>query len=278
MTPWSSKEEALGALSLQACSIHFLWLRFNRFKRYYAVSAGTMALTSFLQGSASTSSMWLATWWRTAILFDLATPLNEEGLMNLAHLFDHVRRHRPLDIKAAASAAKAKEVRMVTTDFETGRPLYLKPKVDDWLRIMWASSTLPMVTRGKIKVRNQWMFDGGISDALPLQAAIDGGGKNILVIRTRPSGEHIAKGWMDTFATYWYRENPAIVDLYNHGHTYYNDDVDRLVSGGEGRVSWEEIAPLKPLRSDGYRINAGQLIQDYHHGMERALDWLEPRI
>lgn len=181
----------------------FSVVRFNRFKRYYAVSAGTMALTSFLSGQRKHFIDVACHMVENGDFIRFSDAFKEEGLMNLAHLFDHVRRHRPLDIKAAASAAKAKEVRMVTTDFETGRPLYLKPKVDDWLRIMWASSTLPMVTRGKIKVRNQWMFDGGISDALPLQAAIDGGGKNILVIRTRPSGEHIAKGWMDTFATHF---------------------------------------------------------------------------
>mgnify|MGYP001034298027 FL=1 len=256
----------------------FSVVRFDRFKRYYAVSAGTMALTSFLSGQRKHFIDVACHMVEDGQFIRFTGAFKEEGLMNLAHLFDHVRRHRPLDIQAAASAAKGKEVRMVTTDFDTGRPLYLEPKLDDWLRIMWASATLPMVTRGKIKVRDQWMFDGGISDALPLQAAIDGGGKNILVIRTRPSGEHIAKGWMDTFATYWYRENPAIVALYNEGHLTYNADVDRLASGGEGRISWEEIAPLKPLRSDGYRINAGQLIQDYHHGMERALDWLEPRM
>ncbi len=251
----------------------FSVLGYNRFKRYYAVSAGTMALTSFLSGQRKHFIDVACHMVEDGEFIRFSSAFREEGLMNLAHLFDHVRRHRPLDIEGAFHASRLKDVRMVTTDHATAQPLYLRPLPSDWLRIMWASSTLPMVTRGKIKVHNQWMFDGGISDALPLQAALDAGSKRILVIRTRPSGAHIEKGWMDTLATYWYRDNPAIVKLYTHGHLTYNGKVDRLASGGEGRAKWEEIAPLEPLHSDGFRINAGSLLQDYHHGMAQALDW-----
>lgn len=253
----------------------FAVVGYDRFQHYYAVSAGTMALTSFLSGQRKHFIDVACHMVEDGEFIRFSSAFKEEGLMNLAHLFDHVRRNRPLDIEAAAAAAKGREVRMVTTDFETGKPLYLKPNGENWLRIMWASSTLPMVTRGRIKVEDRWMFDGGIADALPLQAALDRGARNILVIRTRPSGMHIEKGWMDTFATYWYRDNPAIVALYNEGHTVYNQTVDRLASGGEGRAQWTEIAPLTPLRSDGYRVNAGYLLQDYHQGMASALDWLD---
>jgi len=253
----------------------FAVVGYNRFKRYFAVSAGTMALTSFLAGQRKHFIDVASHMVEDGQFIRFSSAFSEEGLMNLAHLFDHVRRHRPLDIQAAAMATHGKDVRMVTTAYATGKPMYLRPTQKDWLRIMWASSTLPMVTRGKIRVHEKWMFDGGISDALPLQAALDAGSRRILVIRTRPSGAHIDKGWMDTFATYWYRDNPAIVRLYTHGHFTYNETVDRLKTGGEGRKRWEEIAPLEPLRSDGFRINAGHLLQDYHHGMSRALDWLD---
>lgn len=252
----------------------FAVVGYNRFKRYYAVSAGTMALTSFLSGQRKHFIDVACHMVEDGQFIRFSSAFREEGLMNLAHLFDHVRRNRPLDIEAAAMATRGKDVRMVTTQHATGEPMYLRPNTGDWLRIMWASATLPMVTRGKIRVHDQWMFDGGISDALPLQAALDRGARRILVIRTRPSGQHIDKGWIDTLATYWYRDNPAVVKLYTHGHIRYNETVDRLTSGGEGRQRWEEIAPLEPLRSDGFRINAAQLLQDYHHGMAQALDWL----
>lgn len=252
----------------------FAAIGYNPFRRCFAVSAGAMALTSFLSGQRKHFIDVATDVAEDGKFIRLMSAWSEEGVMNLAHLFDHVRRHRPLDLEAAAFNARRSHIRFVTTDFETGKPLYLNPVSGDWLRILWASATLPLVTRGKIKVDGKWMFDGGISDALPLDAAIQAGGKNILMVRTRPSGAHYEQGWMDVFATYWYKESPAIVDLYENGHHRYNHVVDRLLTGGEGRVKWREIAPLKPLRSEGFRVQKEDLLADYHHGLARALDWL----
>jgi hypothetical protein len=79
---------------------------------------------------------------------------------------------------------------------------------------------------------------------------------------------------VDGFATYWHKESPAIVDLYENGRHRYNRVVDRSLTGGEGRVKWREIAPLKPLRSEGFRVQKEDLLADYHHGLACALDWL----
>ena len=58
-----------------------------------------------------------------------------------------------------------------------------------------ASSSLPMVTRGKVKFRGDWMFDG-YSDPLPLDKAIEMGGRHILVVRTRPMGDHASQSYV----------------------------------------------------------------------------------
>ena len=252
----------------------FAAVGFGDFNRIYAVSAGAMAVTSFLAGQRKHFIEVATNVISDGQFIRFSSALSEEGIMNLAHLFDHVRRHHPLNFEVAAANARDKEVRFVTTDAETGNPLYLDPVRGNWLRILWASATLPMVTRGRIKVEGRWMFDGGMSDALPLQAAIDAGARNILVVRTRPSGEHIQQSWMDFFATYWHRENPAIAALYESGHHGYNAAVDRLALGGEGGLHFLEIAPDKSLQSDGYRVHGDSLWADYHHGLAKGLDML----
>ena len=256
----------------------FAAVGYRDFNRIYAVSAGAMAATSFLSGQRK-HFIEVA----TSVIADgqfirFSSALSEEGIMNLAHLFDHVRRHHPLDWEGAAVEAQQREVRFVTTDAETGRPLYLDPVKGNWLRILWASATLPMVTRGRIKVEGRWMFDGGIADALPLQAAINAGAQNLLVVRTRPSGLHVQQSWMDYFATYWYRENPAIVALYESGHETYNEAVDRIASGGEGGIHIHEIAPDEPLKSDGYQVQVDSLWADYHQGLAKGLDMVATHI
>ena len=252
----------------------FAAVDFRDFERVFAVSAGAMAATSFLAGQRK-HFIEVA----TSVIADgqfirFSSALSEEGIMNLAHLFDYVRRHHPLDFDGAVANAQNRTVRFVTTDVETGNPLYLDPVKGNWLRILWASATLPMVTRGRIKVDGRWMFDGGISDALPLEAAIEDGARRILVIRTRPSGLHIQQSWMDYFATYWYRENPAVAALYESGHHHYNEAVDRIAEGGKGEFHFLEIAPDHPLKSDGYQVHQASLWSDYHHGLIKGLDML----
>lgn len=242
------------------------------FKRVYAVSAGAMAVTSFLSGQRKHFIDVATSVIANGQFIRFSSALSEEGIMNLAHLFDHVRHHHPLDLDAARDFAANKEVRFVTTDAETGAACFMDPTQGDWLRILWASATLPMVTRGRIKVAGRWMFDGGMSDALPLDAALDAGAQSLLVVRTRPTGMHIQQSWMDYFASVWHRENPAIAALYEHGHDHYNATVDRLATGGESGRRYLEIAPDAPLKSDGYRIQADSLWADYHHGLSKALD------
>ena len=87
--------------------------------------------------------------------------------MNLAHLKAHVMRHAPLDLDALAKAQETTRAFVVTTHFETGETRYLEPRGREWLDALVASASLPLVTRGKVKFKGEWMFDGGYSDPFP---------------------------------------------------------------------------------------------------------------
>ena len=100
------------------------------------------------------------------------------------------------------------------------------------------------------------------------------GNKQIVVVRTRPSGQKAEQDALDWLASYWYRNNEALARLFEVGHERYNAVVDRLLTGGDGEASWCEIAPVAPLESTGYSVTADNLRADYRHGLEVALDWL----
>ena len=137
-----------------------------------------------------------------------------------------------------------------------------------------ASSSLPMVTRGKVKFRGEWMFDGGYSDPLPLDKALEVGGRRILVVRTRPMGDHASQSYIDSFGMYWHRHNKVLAPLFLEGYNRYNDTVDRLLRGGDnhGRI-WEEIAPPYPLQTDAWTVGAKEVAQDYRLGVDTAMNW-----
>jgi len=252
----------------------FAAVDYRPFNHYIAVSAGSMALTSFLSGQRKhfiELAMKLAD---DSRFISFRSAFSEEGLMNLSFLAKTVMESAPIDWSVLEEEIVGKKVLIVTTDAEEGLPLYLEPNVKDWMRCVLASSTLPLVTRGRIKVNGQWMFDGGYSDGIPFMKAVELGCKKILVIRTRPSGQHVAQGYLDYIASWMYWWTPKLLRLFEFGFEHYNAKVDALNTGGNGDAEWEELAPKVPLRSDGYYVTSVDLLSDYRHGLEVGLDWL----
>lgn len=247
---------------------------FNPFTSYYSVSAGSMALTSFLSGQRKHFIDVASELVGDGKFIRLQSAFSEEGLMNLAHLAQVVRSTNPIDWDAAYAAIEGKSLYIVAADCETGDPHYLHPEQGNWMRLVIASCTLPLVTRGRVKVGNRWVFDGGYADSIPLEKALSDGNERIVVVRTRPSGVQVEQDTLDWLASYWFRENQGMARLFEVGHERYNTVVDRLLEEGDGAATWSEIAPLTPLESDGYRVSAENLRADYRHGLEVALDWL----
>ena len=252
----------------------FAAIDYKPFHSYYAVSAGSMAMISFLSGQRKHFIELSEQLVEDGKFISFRSAFSDEGLMNLSHLARVVKESSPIDWETANAFIKDKQVHVVTTDFETGEAHYLQPQKENWIKSVLASATLPFVTRGKVMVRNRWMFDGGYADAIPLDEAIARGCQNILVIRTRPAGVKVEQDTLDFIASYLHRDNKAVARLFDTWHIRYNQVVDKLASRGTGSHKWEELAPSHELRSDGYRITKMDLRADYRHGLEVALDWM----
>ena len=251
----------------------FASLGYRPFQYYYGVSAGSMAMTSFLSGQRGHFIDLSEKLIEDGKFISFGSVMSDEGLMNLAHLAKVVHSESPIDWEAANRFIEDKHVHVVTTDYETGEAHYLKPRRENWIRSVLASSTLPLITRGKVKLDGRWMFDGGYADPIPLRAALRDGCSNTLVIRTRPIEDRVEWDTLDWLASYLYRDNPAVSRLFENWHVRYNDLADRLSNhDGVGDQSWSQIAPAHPLRSDGYRITALDLRADYRHGMEQCFN------
>ena len=244
------------------------------FDRILGVSAGSMVMATYLSGQYKHFYRISKELVEDGKFIRFSSAWSKEGLMNLTHLKAHVMRHAPLNLDALQQAQINTEAIVVTTSFDEGIPKYIVPEGREWLDALVASASLPLVTRGKVKFRGEWMFDGGYSDPLPLDKALELGGQRILVVRTRPMGDHAAQSYVDSFGSYWYRQNEALAPLFEQGYDRYNDTVDRLLKGGDnqGRV-WEEIAPPYPLKTDSWTVGAEEIGNDYRLGVETALNW-----
>ena len=245
-----------------------------KFERMFGVSAGSMVMATYLSGQYKHFYRISRELVEDGTFIRFSSAWSKEGLMNLSHLRAHVMRHAPLDLDTLGVAQKSTQAIVVTTDLETGEPRYIEPHGRDWMDALMASSSLPMVTRGKVQFRREWMFDGGYSDPLPLEKALDMGGRRILVVRTRPMGDHASQSYVDSFGMYWHRHNKVLAPLFLEGYERYNDTVDRLLRGGDnhGRT-WEEIAPPYPLQTDAWTVGAKEVAQDYRLGVDTAMNW-----
>ena len=245
-----------------------------KFDRIYGISAGSMVMATYLSGQYKHFYRISRDLVEDGTFIRFSSAWSKEGLMNLSHLRAHVMRHAPLDLDALGVAQETTQAIVVTTHLETGEPRYIEPHGRDWMDALVASSSLPMVTRGKVKFRGEWMFDGGYSDPLPLDKALDMGGRRILVVRTRPRGDHASQSYIDSFGMYWHRHNKVLAPLFLEGYERYNDTVDRLLRGGDnhGRT-WEEIAPPYPLQTDAWTVGAKEVAQDYRLGVDTAMNW-----
>ena len=245
-----------------------------RFQRTLGVSAGAMVMASYLAGQHKYFIRVVRELLGAGEFIRFSAALSDEGVMNLAHLKRHVMVHAPLDMNALEEAQRMTQVWVVMTHAESGKSIYIRPQSDTWLNALVASATLPMWTRGQAKWGEDWVFDGGYSDPLPLDKALDLGGERILVVRTRPSGDHITQSTTDYLASWWFQDRPGVNKLFEEGHVAYNDTVDRLFAGGDGQGrSWEEIAPPVPLKSDSMRVGPTEVMSDYRLGLDAALTW-----
>jgi len=250
----------------------FLVHGFNPFKVLIGNSSGAIALAYYMSAQRKHVLNVACEIVQDSRFINYRSALTEQGLMNLDFLHRFAIKNYPLDEDAVDLTGK--EVRIVTTDYQTGAPVYLTPKKGKWIRYMMASATLPLITRGKVEVDGRLMFDGGYSDPLPLDKAIELGAKNVLVLRTRPAISRLEQSWSDYMATYWHRDNPALVDAFETSWERYNDTADKLMRSPTGGASWSQIAPDHPLQSDGYFISPDDIMADYRHGLEKAQDFI----
>ena len=245
-----------------------------KFDRIFGISAGSMVMATYLSGQYKHFYRISRELVEDGTFIRFSSAWSKEGLMNLSHLRAHVMRHAPLDFDALGVAQQSTRAIVVTTHLETGKPRYIEPQGRDWMDALVASSSLPMVTRGKVQFRGEWMFDGGYSDPLPLDKALEMGGRRMLVVRTRPMGDHASQSYIDSFGMYWHRHNKVLAPLFLEGYERYNNTVDRLLLGGDnhGRT-WEEIAPPYPLQTDAWTVGAKEVAQDYRLGVDTAMNW-----
>ena len=113
------------------------------------------------------------------------------------------------------------------------------------------------------------MLDGGISDSIPVQYALDQGYENLVVVTTRNKGYRKKESKMG-LAKIFYRKYPNLQRALSERNATYNRTMDLIESLEEqGKIT--VIRPMKPVIVGRMEKDAEKLTALYQEGYNEAL-------
>jgi len=200
-------------------------------------------------------------------------------LMDIDWLWNAMDQREPLDVEAVINniTSKNHELRIVATSMKTGGPLYLRPDKDTIETMCKGSSAVPALYRGSVEVGEYGeVLDGGMSDAIPVNYAVNRGAKKILVLRSR-SADYIKKeGFEKKISSLIYRKYPSLLEaLDNKSHNYMAalDTINDTESG----VLIHQITPEK-MKTGRTTQDIEIIMGDYKEGYKAGEEFLNSEI
>ncbi len=187
------------------------------------VSAGSANLSSYLAGQKGRNLRFYTQWIEDEGFFGKKALFKYGGLFGIEYIYGNLTNSDgkdPLDYEALMK--NPSEFELVATDASNGKAVYFDKsmmKQDDYRAIM-ASSAIPAACK-PIEINGRFYFDGGISDAIPIERACLKGCDCVVVILSKPRDfikkpEDHKKLYSLLCARY-----PKIVDALNQRHVMY---------------------------------------------------------
>lgn len=189
--------------------------------------------------------------------------MRSNGLIGFDFAFYDLENEDPFDKKRFFQLNR--RFIAVATNCETGKPTYFeKGKCVDILKAVQASATLPFVSR-PVMIEGVPYLDGGCSNKIPFQWAIDEGYDKIVVVRTRPKTYRRSKKSTFSMEKVLYRKYPNLAQALVESNFVYNkmcDTLDALEKEGKIIV----VAPSQPVEITRLEKDVDKLADLYFRG------------
>lgn len=171
--------------------------------------------------------------------------------------------------------ASPMEFHMVTTDVNTGEPVYYKCDKFDHEGLEWvrASASMPLVSR-IVKVGGRQMLDGGISDSIPLSYFQGIGYEKNIVVLTQPRDYVKKENKLLPLMKLKLKQYPKLLEAMKNRHINYNETLE-YIRKEEEKGSILVICPKEKLPVGRIEHNPARLKTVYDIGREIAQAHLE---
>lgn len=251
----------------------FMACGYQPFDRLIGVSGGALALSYYLSGQFKFYYKAMKHLSQDPNFIKFTRIMKPEGYMDIEYLKKMSMVDFPFDMIAALEAAQKSEVYFVATNRNTGKAEFLQPNENNWVDCVIASSTLPFVTKGRHEVNGLDLMDGGWSDPIPVQKAVEAGTEEVLIIRTNPKELKVSQSWSDYFGGIYFRENKEFSQCFLNTYDQYNASVDFMNNPPEG-TKIQQLAPIKKLKSTTTSYSRTSISNDYRYGMDCGLQYI----
>ena len=252
----------------------FLINKFNPFDIYIGVSSGAMSLSYYITSQYKTYFSLSKEVSVNEKFLSYKNALAEQGYMDLKFLTKYAKQNNPLELQKLKESTDNKQFYIVGTNLENGEAVYLEPNKQNIYKCLRATSSLPFFTKAKCKIDGVDLMDGAWSDPIPVKSAADFGANKIIVIRPHPFGYKVnGLSYLGLIAGYWWRNTPKVRDIFFKENSNYNQAVDFLTKKNK-TIEILQICPNKFLKSGVVGTTKEDLMQDYHCGLEKGMDFL----
>ena len=209
----------------------------------YAASSGACSAAYFVAGMYEPG---LSIWREQACkVVRKSNLLRRKPIIDLAYLVDQVfREHVPLSVEALQKAPT--RFLIVLTDCLTGEPVYFHACDDRVFAALRATSTMPLATRGYDYVDGHPFADGGVSDPIPIQRALQDGATDITVVLTHNHRFRLKPlpHWLGRFA---YPTFPKVARAWTAGQCLKYNAALNLMTQPPAGVRLRVFRPIRPL-------------------------------
>jgi len=249
----------------------FMQQQFNPFERYIGVSAGASNLVPFLSGNIKQSFQMYLKLSQHPTFISLLRFFKGGHLLDLDLLHSEITA---LGFNVDNFLTPDKTFEIVTTDVNTGPPVFIKPTKHNLVEVLIASMALPMIYRQFPIIDGISMADGGMANAIPVQAAIAQGAKKIIVVRAR-SKDYKKKDTLGHRYIRWHlKDYPVLVQAMKARTSKHADTVALIASPPQG-VHIIDVFPPDDFQLGRFGRNQQHIHYGYRSGFNMAKDVIQ---
>ena len=245
----------------------FLAAGFNPFDLFIGVSSGAGNLAAYLAQMPGRNLRIYTDYSLRPEFLDLRRFLRGGHVMDLDWLWERTIAEIRLD--RATIYARGKPFLVCLTDVDSGRAVYKATDADNIEAVLKASSALPILYRGFPRIDGQPSLDGGIADALPVEAAVRRGARRIMVVRSRPAGYRKKRGLSHALLLWNLRHHAQLRATAARRVARYNASLALIRRPPRG-VSIIEVCPPDDFRATRLGRDPAVLHEGYRQGMDAA--------